>query len=1393
MSLYFEYPTDLPEKEDAIVSCLAWSNGDHPIMSVAYKEGAQSFVLMCHEEGEPIDKPMEIKRDGSCTMMCWHPRSAILAMGWDDGAVCSWTDQERILREDVKTHKAPITYLSWSPEGSRLITGDQLGVLSVWQCDARGRLEWKHRYQKKGAITHCVFRAVSSAFMSEEVGCPPFFFGGASSMLYFGDDMGRCSDVVNLGGPVNGMFYSHKHDYLVIVTRDVIMYKYNLDAKMSLDKKVKLSIKGDGAELQCIWAGSNLLAAANNEDCVRFWHLTKDDNYVLTLQDHKHSVGSNEAIKHVAFNPRTRTLAGWCASGRVVMWSFLGESMNGKDPSSEDWEVLPSVETTTTGPDIKMSWGPGNGLLGVGSKNVASVLNRTELHCKTAAQNSIIQLSADTVLISTKNGHSCKVQTSIRVKGVDLNDQYCVMWNGKKAEVRELESGKMTTHSMFASKARICALKGETIYCISGHRLEICNLGGVVKKSVSFSEEEGTPLLLDINKDHLVMSTSIGTVKLWDISRAEPRAVVPGRVFDEFVSVFKSIKVNCNGTKVSILAQHDDHSGVLVPDSKLYVYDVELDRVFPYDFGPFYYPVHHHWDATESKLLAIETKKFDGGSDEFGEEDPSLVDEEENEALRSSAAYSGLETTTLFCTSEYGVLLQDSFAVPKGQLLIGLEVPHLYFMARSDKPGHEGAPRVKRRVLRDFVGLESVDEETKNDLINFSYFLTVGNMDEAYRAVKKIKSDTIWEKMAEVCVKAKRLDVAEVCLGNMGNARGARAVREAKLREPEREAQVAMVAIQLNLLADAERLYKECNRWDLLVKLYQACGRWKDAIKVCEKHDRIHLKTTCYLYAKHLEAIGETKEAIKYYELSDTHTHEVPRMLFNPEQIGDLEHYIKSSKVKGLLKWWAQYCESNGQYNDAIIYYTQAKETLSLVRVHCYQGEEDQATELCNTTNDPAACYHLAGQLEKQDRIKEAIKYYTKAFRFNHGVRLAKEHSMDQELLTLALESSSTAIKLDAAQCFEDKGQMDKAVLLYQKGGQNNKALDLSFKHNLFESLAIISDNLGSDTDPALLARCGEFFMEHGQYDKAVHLFITGKKATQALEMCLLHNVPIDEKMAEFLTPSKDSDENYRLEVLLKLANLCRDQGNYHLACKKFTQAGDKIQAMKCLLKSADTEKIIYYASMAKKKEIYILSANYLQNLNWHNDQEIMKKIIDFYTKAKATAQLAAFHDACAQVEIDEFRDYEKALGALKEALKFIITAKDLADKEMRLEALDQRIRLVERFVEARKLEKRNPAEMIKLCYALLDQPDLDASVRVGDIYALLIEHYHSQNQFKEAHEVMKRMKRENIPLNPYIDQGVISKIVKAMGGDRAFAREQPPQRGGKGLDEDLEEEYDDR
>ena len=72
-------------------------------------------------------------------------------------------------------------------------------------------------------------------------------------------------------------------------------------------------------------------------------------------------------------------------------------------------------------------------------------------------------------------------------------------------------------------------------------------------------------------------------------------------------------------------------------------------------------------------------------------------------------------------------------------------------------------------------------------------------MDDAFKVIKSMQSTVVWESLARMCVKTKRLDVAAVCLGHMKHARGARALRLASA-EPQLEARVAVLAVQLGLL-----------------------------------------------------------------------------------------------------------------------------------------------------------------------------------------------------------------------------------------------------------------------------------------------------------------------------------------------------------------------------------------------------------------------------------------------------------------------------------------------------------------------------------------------------------------------------------------------------------------
>lgn len=67
----------------------------------------------------------------------------------------------------------------------------------------------------------------------------------------------------------------------------------------------------------------------------------------------------------------------------------------------------------------------------------------------------------------------------------------------------------------------------------------------------------------------------------------------------------------------------------------------------------------------------------------------------------------------------------------------------------------------------------------------------------------------------------------------------------------------------------------------------------------------------------------------------------------------------------------------------------------------------------------------------------------------------------------------------------------------------------------------------------------------------------------EALQLCLDQSLTITEDLAESMTvtkESKDLSEEARKELLERIADCCMRQGNYHLATKKYTQAGNKLK-----------------------------------------------------------------------------------------------------------------------------------------------------------------------------------------------------------------------------------------
>ncbi|KAK4874572.1 hypothetical protein RN001_013932 [Aquatica leii] len=1392
-----------------------WENGEIKVWNGTDKE----FVNVAGPHKAPVII-LEFSEKGGRLVSCDSTGSLV---GWKVDSKCqTMTVFHHELKESITHVTFRLTIRShkdYDIEGlaKAAVNGDEraLDIFSNWRPKTTAR---KFKVQD-GVDNYC------------------FFVGTQAGSVYYVNEGGVCREVLNTEGiPLNYVLHHPSNNSLVIMMEGLTIGHFAFDTQGQLTEVMKVKLSGRGQSGRgvgnqgLVWATNSCLAILTGDLTVRVWDIESNDNYVLPTQltnydrdDNKQQI--NEMFSCVSFCKVNQTLCAGTNIGRIYFWKKKQTKQESFDNAESSWELFNLCSISGT---IKqLIWGSVNLRLPLLSVNcVTKVYIMKEQNLCTCFSETIwgTQRTASQILLETAETSSV-VSTDMQVTDMSINSNYVAFTNGRLISVYDIvmknladkitydityTSNKKTEklgiginliNSFVCDNDRIIAY-GKSIIVLSLNGVVIKAHGGATTFTIATSASEGEPIGIDVTAKYLTVFTMEGFLKIYDLSGAEPKPVTSVRSLYDMCTDFGEIiqaKINSNGTKVALTLA----AASLVPDGKLYIWDIEQDTLNLYDFRKYNcsksntyddfenvidedncnddettlrynkictnrIPLSLYWDDEDPRLLVCNAKKIKNSNSHGGKGSNCLSLYGKTEVDAKPVLKHTLEdeehiVITMFISFDHGIRIQDIRAIDSESKLIALSTPYLIILNKVN---------IVREIMNDFSGLEVCNKATKEAILDFSYNLSLGNMDAAFKAIKLIQSAGVWNSLARMCVKTRRLDVASVCLGHMGNARAARALRLAIADSSlPIEAKIAVLAIQLEMLDEAEQLYIQCGRYDLLNKFYQSCNKMDKALKIAETKDRIHLKNTEHMWAKSLEENGELREAVRRYENANTHFQEVPRMLM--EQPDQLEVYMSNATEPELLKWWGQYVESQGDMNGALRIYAKAGDIYNQVRTLCFMEEESRAAELTRSSNDKAACYHMARHYETISNIEEAVDFFKKANAYSNAVRLCKENNMTEDLWNIGLVAGRQE-QLECAKYFEESGDAEKAIIFYHRAGMLHKALDLAFKFEQFDVLQQVARSLDFDSDPALIKKCADYFVTNQQFDKAVDLLAIGKQYKDAINICTSYNVQLTEELAEKLTPQKDTmDDDSKNRILENLAESLMVQGNYQLATKKFTQAGDRVRAMKALLKSGDTDKIIFFAGVSRQREIYIMAANYLQSLDWQNKPEVLRNIITFYSKGKALDLLANFYVACAQIEIDEFQNYEKAFGALTEATRCLSKIPNPSvQHEKATELVQKRLISIKKFIDIRRLLERGDLENgIAQCrqFLLAGGPDLEESVRRGDIYALMIQYYVKFEKFIEAKRVLTELQQVlsvsgNTPITYYLNKELKEALSAGLG-----------------------------
>ena len=977
--------------------------------------------------------------------------------------------------------------------------------------------------------------------------------------IYHANESGDCQEIkVNDEYDPTRVIHSNKETAtLILITQSLNLIQMEVkDGLFEISRIVKLGISLS-FEHDTLYYPHGHLICMTTEGKLLCFDLRSDENYELlqaTSDVHENIInGTHESLAIASYEDY---LVNCTRGGICIFWTF--------DNVSNHWIIAESVPVQTIEDRKVKCTFSSNSLIITSDYNVTLVDNRYS--SSSNFNNTVaLQTGLSTVVILNEADHGVFAFLDIGIDLIDIemdNNHICI-WNDTEVHVYKIDGcNKCELFSNIAIRVQDIAIHEDSLYLAKESSLLVTDMFGVQRLTITLPPEEGKILFLDTSCDQLAMMTSCGVIKTMDIRKREPKLLANGRLDLNHLCGSHhrvvSMKCNADGSILSILSESASNF------QELHFYDSNTENIVLLEHfdGQDSKIMSQYWDPSFSRLFVCEIRS-------------------KNEATT--------HTLTLFVSESLNISVHEKTNLKISSRLVGVNAPKKLFVNSSSSLRHPD--ELYTQYIMGLEDANTMNPESLSALVDFAYYLTIGDIDKAHICILPFHSNITWHKLAQACVFHDRLDIAEKCLMKLGNGNGVDAVRRAS-----KDVALAEVAIQLGMLDEAEKLYRNWNRFDLLCDLFRRQGRWKEAFNIVPA-SCLQSHTLNEQYKMKLDL---TKERDDYFTKNTKSTtlkkKQLLQLILDKKPV---ESFLRKDNDIDLLNWYAEYMESIGEIDRAKDLYNMTGNTLGLVRLACVKGDLTTAFTLVRDRKSCVGAYHLARYLEAKGDIEGAISCFARSGKYNYAIRLSKKFGINKEIMNFAMQSESSKT-IECANYLEGKGQKENAAELFIQAGEKKRALALVMQLPLENNGKLQADVLGiikglqDDVPDDLATKCVIFLIKSGNtYGAFEILQAKGKDLNAFFDLYLQYNIPLTESVIDDV--SKRFKDHLTKSLSLKIASILKAQGNYVLACKKFTQGGDRSNAIKCLLLGGDIDSIISYAITSRTKEVYIIAANYLQ------------------------------------------------------------------------------------------------------------------------------------------------------------------------------------------------------